>query len=524
MRELRAYQKDAIKSIYDVIREGLNPLCYIATGGGKTFIFSQIVKDAKSKNRKILVVVNKLILIENTIKEFDKIGITSSIYCGKKKKITDITVGTIQSLYKIKENEFNVVIFDEGHRFDISGNQRLKTFLSTFKNTIFLTFTATPWREGEYIYGNDKFWKLAYKKDLKSLTEEKFLVPIVYQNQNKESVIDCSHVKKDSEDYVLSALQDEIMSHEDKIKLQVEDALEKSKDRKKIVVITTGIDHCFFVHSLLGDQAAIIHSKLSEEERNKNLDEFNSEKKRILVSVLIVSEGYDNPLIDCVWFFRPTKSPTLYIQAAGRGLRISEGKSDCLFLDYGNVVNELGSIYDVKLKKDKKEKSSLKIECPICDRIYFHPRNECECKEHTFTRSCLYCGETLPVMDACSCGGGIESRTKNLTVKSYEAEQDAIKINNPSLDFCMHQGPKQEVLLCKIKESILSQKSYYYYIPHFKMEILAKDLGMGDYKNLTLFQIEQFFKKIVKFIILKRNGKYYKPVAFGLENSTYFLK
>jgi hypothetical protein len=51
---------------------------------------------------------------------------------------------------------------------------------------------------------------------------------------------------------------------------------------------------------------------------------------------MVLSEGYDEPGIDCVVKARPTKSSALYIQCVGRGARTSAstGKTDCLVLDF----------------------------------------------------------------------------------------------------------------------------------------------------------------------------------------------
>ena len=55
---------------------------------------------------------------------------------------------------------------------------------------------------------------------------------------------------------------------------------------------------------------------------------------------------------------RPTKSPVLYVQIAGRGMRIAEGKTDCLWLDYTNTTGDLGPVNKIKGRKKLKSKNS----------------------------------------------------------------------------------------------------------------------------------------------------------------------
>jgi ATP-dependent helicase IRC3 len=47
----------------------------------------------------------------------------------------------------------------------------------------------------------------------------------------------------------------------------------------------------------------------------------------------VLTEGFDEPLIDCIIMARPTRSRPLYVQCIGRGTRPYPGKRDCLILD-----------------------------------------------------------------------------------------------------------------------------------------------------------------------------------------------
>ena len=53
-----------------------------------------------------------------------------------------------------------------------------------------------------------------------------------------------------------------------------------------------------------------------------------------IVTVDLNNEGIDIPCVDTVLFLRPTQSPLVFQQQLGRGLRLHEGKSSCLVLDF----------------------------------------------------------------------------------------------------------------------------------------------------------------------------------------------
>jgi DNA repair protein RadD len=87
---------------------------------------------------------------------------------------------------------------------------------------------------------------------------------------------------------------------------------------------------------------------------------------------------------------RPTASTGLYIQMAGRGMRIAPGKDDCLVLDFvGNVMRH-GPVDAVVLPEAKRGGSGEAAEppakvCPGCDAIV-----------PISLRECLDCGHVFP--------------------------------------------------------------------------------------------------------------------------------
>jgi hypothetical protein len=57
--------------------------------------------------------------------------------------------------------------------------------------------------------------------------------------------------------------------------------------------------------------------------------------------------GFDYPDIDLIAMCRPTMSPGLYVQMAGRGMRIKTHTDHCLLLDFAGVVQTHGPIVNV---------------------------------------------------------------------------------------------------------------------------------------------------------------------------------
>jgi superfamily II DNA or RNA helicase len=73
-------------------------------------------------------------------------------------------------------------------------------------------------------------------------------------------------------------------------------------------------------------------------DRDQVVADFGAGLVQILVTVDVVSEGFDVPAASCAILLRPTKSLGLYLQQVGRVLRPAPGKHHALILDHvGNV-------------------------------------------------------------------------------------------------------------------------------------------------------------------------------------------
>lgn len=84
-----------------------------------------------------------------------------------------------------------------------------------------------------------------------------------------------------------------------------------------------------------GVPAGEVYGNTNSTERRRTYGDLERGALRVLVSVMVPTEGWDCPPVSCVLQARPTKLPGLYQQMVGRGLRLSPetGKADCLVLD-----------------------------------------------------------------------------------------------------------------------------------------------------------------------------------------------
>ena len=60
----------------------------------------------------------------------------------------------------------------------------------------------------------------------------------------------------------------------------------------------------------------------------------------MVANCAVLTEGFDEPSVDCIIVARPTQSAPLYQQMLGRGTRTYPGKTDCLVLDVVGVSTQ----------------------------------------------------------------------------------------------------------------------------------------------------------------------------------------
>src|SRR5262249_45441772 len=82
-----------------------------------------------------------------------------------------------------------------------------------------------------------------------------------------------------------------------------------------------------------GINAMCIDGGMDDDERADIFARFKTGDIRVLTNCMICTEGYDDAGVGCVIMARPTKSRALFTQCVGRGLRLDEGKKDCILLD-----------------------------------------------------------------------------------------------------------------------------------------------------------------------------------------------
>jgi DNA repair protein RadD len=155
------------------------------------------------------------------------------------------------------------------------------------------------------------------------------------------------------------------------------------------MVFCCSVAHCHHVAAALraaGEAAVrVVTGETRSDERAAAIAAFKTRACRLLVNCDVLTTGFDAPNTDCIVLLRATKSPGLYVQIIGRGLRKADGKEDCLLLDYGGNVERHGPIDSVTAERVEKgdEPPPQKL-CPECGDYIPRRATVCPCCQYEF--------------------------------------------------------------------------------------------------------------------------------------------
>jgi hypothetical protein len=82
-----------------------------------------------------------------------------------------------------------------------------------------------------------------------------------------------------------------------------------------------------------GIRSAAVWGEMPRDDRRRILSQFSKGEIAVLTNCNLLTEGFDEPRIDCILMARPTKSKLLYAQMVGRGTRIHPEKTDLMVVD-----------------------------------------------------------------------------------------------------------------------------------------------------------------------------------------------
>lgn len=343
---LRPYQHECLERIRARYRKGARRLLVsLPTGTGKTVVFAAMPTFFDMKKR-MLVLAHRQELLEQAASKFAAAapGLSVGIEQGSRSASPDArivlasvpTVGREASsrLLRLDPEQFYLIVVDEAHHAVAATYRRIFDHFGLFaKDTkrLLVGFTATP-RRGDKLTLAEVFEEIAYVRNLPEMVREGYLCPV--RGWRVHTSIDIGGVRVRHGDFVESDLARAVNVPE-RNRLVV-DSYERFASGRRAVVFCVNVAHVQSVAAAFSERGIVakaVWGAMPLEERRETLRRFGDGEVSVLTNCNVLTEGFDEPRVDCVLMARPTRSQLLYAQMVGRGTRLHERKSDLVVVD-----------------------------------------------------------------------------------------------------------------------------------------------------------------------------------------------
>lgn len=345
---LRDYQLEAHHRVMTSLKNGRRRvLMTMPTGGGKTITFGSVIAKAVAAGGRALVLAHTEELVDQTVRTLKALlpGVSVGIVQAANDDVSaQVIVATVQTLRSAKRihriGTFKLIVIDEAHHSIADTYRGILDHVGAFtpgKNLPkVLGVTATPDRgDGKGL--GDIFEEIVYEVSILRLIEAGYLSDIKAKRIILD--LDLDSVARRGGDFADGALG-EAMEDAGAPEHIAQAIKVHAADRKTIVFLPT-VDMArktAAAITAIGIRAESVDGTTPKDERRRIIDAVRSGELQVITNCMVLTEGFDAPVLDCAVMARPTSSRSLYQQSAGRVLRPYFGKDHALILDMVGVT------------------------------------------------------------------------------------------------------------------------------------------------------------------------------------------
>lgn len=313
---MRDYQIECLDAI-----EKAGPgshLCVLATGLGKTYIFSHIPRHGR-----VLLLSHRDELVHQPEKYYDcPFGVEQAQEHSDGEEVVSASVQSIvKRLSDFDPYDFDMIITDEAHHATADTYKKVYAY---FKPRVHLGFTATPDRCDKKDL-NEIFDDVIFTRDIKFGIKRGYLCDV--ECLRVDVGMNLKKVHKTMGDFNQKELGDEV--NKSPVVHAIAEAYYKYA-KGQTIIFATNVQHANNISALIEGSVVVT---ADTKNRAEIVQDFSDKKIPCLINCMVFTEGTDVPCIETVIMARPTASQTIYAQSVGRGLRLYEGKDHLRLID-----------------------------------------------------------------------------------------------------------------------------------------------------------------------------------------------
>jgi DNA repair protein RadD len=415
--ELRDYQIVDIDRLRDAYRKGARaPIYQLATGGGKTIVFSHVIKGAVAKGTRVLVLAHRRELIKQASAKLTELGVVHGIMAAGQDRDHDaqVIVASIQTIARRLHllPLFGLIVIDEAHH---AVAKTWSELLGGQPGAKLLGVTATPARldgKGLGTHCGGHFDSIVCGPPMQELVDRGYLaecevyVPAASINVRGLRTIagdyDEGELEKRAEGVTGDCVA-EYLRHRDAAQCvglggggtecEAQRRAASPATKQDAVPGFSGIAFCVTVRHAesvaqafrdAGIRSTCVHGAMNKAKRDAAIAGLSTGEVEVLTSCEIISEGLDVPSVAIVILLRPTKSLTLCLQQVGRGMRPKADGGKLIVLDHARNCLTHGLPTETRnwsldgVDRDTSKKPPEPWTCLDCGVLNSPARQECK--------------------------------------------------------------------------------------------------------------------------------------------------
>ncbi len=340
---MRPYQQEAVSQLGD------GDLLVAPTGTGKTRMLCEWAHVQISQGRRVLWVAHRNELLHQASNALRDNFLSPEV---------NVWVRSIQELRVKAGPRADVVVVDEAHHLPSDDWSQLRT--AQYPDAILVGATATPERGDGRGLGS-LFKRIVNTIAVRTAIEAGYLVRADVLRPDKP-LGPGELAQRPEQAYVDHAQGTKAIVFYPSVELAIQGA-------------------CAFRDA--GAMTAAVWGSMPAEQRRKALSLFESGEIKVLTNVNLLTEGYDVPDTETVILARGFGTAGGYLQAVGRALRPSPGKSRALVLDLRGCSHEHGEpdddrTFHLEGRGIRRPKDDVDVRfCPVCGK----PTVSTQCEE-----------------------------------------------------------------------------------------------------------------------------------------------
>src|SRR5499426_4175108 len=339
----RPYQYEAVAALLAAAARGVQrPLLVLPTGTGKTIVFALLVQRRRGRS---LILAHRDELIQQAVDKLRLVDPTlplGVVQAARDEHTAPTVVASVQTLSRRTRltrlvPNFQTIVIDEAHHAPAPTYRRILEYCRAWHpdGPLVVGVTATPER-GDHHSLRTVFEHIVYQKTLLEMMQAGYLVDLRAFQVLLQADFDALRTQQG--DFVETELETLLLAAN--APAQVLAAFQAHAVDRKALLFTPTVALAYAMAETFcaaGIAAEALDGTTPLATRRAILQRFHTGETRVVANCAVLTEGFDEPSVDCIIIARPTQSAVLYQQMLGRGTRTYPGKTDCLVLDVVGV-------------------------------------------------------------------------------------------------------------------------------------------------------------------------------------------